>query len=247
MHDVGTMRRDSGFPKWPGLATMQQWPYLFALAFCLLATAAGAAHVTDRLVVGVYAEAGGDGKPLRLISSGTPVEVLASKGDFSQVRLADETQGWVESRYVTEEKPAKAVLLETQAKLRQMGIELAKLREQQAADGADVVVEAGTDDDPTAELRERVSQLERQLADATRQQVDGERLAMLESQSRDALQQLAAAHGLGLTAENEVASPDLLERYRDWLIGAMALVLGFLAGIAFIDHRIRRRYGGFRL
>lgn len=218
-----------------------------ALTLCLLAATAGAAHITDRLVVGVYAEAGGDGKPLRLISSGTPVEVLSTAGGFSQVRLADETQGWVESRYVTEEKPAKAVLLETQAKLRQMGIELAKLREEQGVDAAEAVVEAGTDDDPAAQLRDRVSQLEQQLADATRQQVDGERLAMLESRSRDALQQLAAAHGLVLTADNEDAPPGLLERYRDWLIGALALLLGFLGGIAFIDRRIRRRYGGFRL
>ena len=41
----------------------------------------------------------------------------------------------MEAEYVTDEKPAKAMLLETQARLRQMGMQLAALREKQADDG----------------------------------------------------------------------------------------------------------------
>ena len=105
--------------------------YVFRLVMIVLLAvtgSAGAAHITDKLVVGVYAEPNSDGEPLRLISSGTPLEVLGQKAEFSEVRLADETRGWVEKQYITEEKPANAMLLETQAKLRQMGLELAALR-----------------------------------------------------------------------------------------------------------------------
>jgi hypothetical protein len=32
-----------------------------------------------------------------------------------------------------------------------------------------------------------------------------------------------------------------------WIVAAVMALLGFAAGVFFIDYRIRRRYGGFRL
>lgn len=82
-----------------------------------------AAHITDKLVVGLYPSPKAEGVPLNLLSSGTPLEVLKRQDGFAEVRLADDSKGWIEATYITEEKPAKAMLLETQARLRQMGLE----------------------------------------------------------------------------------------------------------------------------
>ena len=227
-----------------------------ALLVLLMAGAVDGAHITDKLVVGVYAGPNTDGMPLRLIASGTPLEVLKTEQGFSEVRLADETRGWVESTYITEEKPAKAMLLETQAKLRQMGVELAGLREKVAGDAA-ATAAAPPIMPPTAreaqlrqslqQAQQRVAELEQQLAEVPRDRDARAELEALRARTAEALRLLADAHGLRLSATEAPSSAGFLQRYRAWIVGVVALVLGFAAGIAVVDYRIRKRYGGFRI
>lgn len=221
--------------------------------FCLLGSAF-AAHITDKLVVGMYAQPKAEGTPLQLLSSGTPLEVIRRQGGFAEVRLADQTTGWVEAGYVTEDKPARAMLLETQARLRQMGMELAALRERQAAaevePGAQAELARGAREAQLAEAlelaRQRVEELERGLAGRSGEGLAAERLRELEDRVQRALQLLAGTPGLELR-EAEAGAQGVLGRYLLWLVALLALLLGFAAGVAFVDYRIRRRYGGFRI
>ncbi|MCP3869712.1 MAG: TIGR04211 family SH3 domain-containing protein [Gammaproteobacteria bacterium] len=81
-----------------------------------VAVVAQAAHITDKLQVELYQVPGGTGRVLRLLPSGTPVEVLGSRDAYNEVRLGDNSTGWVESRLVSNKKPTKIRLLELQAK-----------------------------------------------------------------------------------------------------------------------------------
>lgn len=206
------------------------------ITFCLVLLVGPiyAAHITDRLVVGLYPAAKADGTPLQLLPSGTPLEVLGSESGFSEVRLANGKNGWVESIYVTEEQPVQARLLETQARLRQMGLELARLRE-----GESVA-------EPVAALQQRITDLEAQLAEQPTPNETRQRLDEVNAQVRAALDKLARTQGLVLQ-ERRQPERSWTERYGMLLIGAVAAMLGFVAGVFFIDFRIRKRYGGFRL
>jgi len=221
---------------------------LVTLWLVLALAPACAAHITDKLVVGLYPDPKAEGTPLQLLSSGTPLEVLRRQDGFAEVRLADDQTGWVEAGYVTDEKPAKAMLLETQARLRQMGLELASLRERAAGPGASAGDDAPSPSQGLADARQRILELEAALA---RQAVNGEtqqRLEQVNARVRQAVQTLAASQGLEVQAAADARPHEtIIERYRPWLIGLTSATLGFLAGILFIDYRIRRRYGGFRL
>lgn len=237
-------------------------PPILRLVFCLFLlagiTSAGAAHITDKLVVGMYAEPGSGGSPLTLLSSGAPLEVLQRRDGFVEVRLADERKGWVEATYVTEEKPAKAMLLETQARLRHMGLQLAALKEKCPAadetDAAPVVTDdavPGAGDTPLRqaldEAEARVVQLEQQLAASPPEWEAQQRLDQLQGRVRQALDLLADAQvPVSLSVQPESAF-DLFMRYRLWIAGLVLALLGFVAGAAFLDYRFRRRHGGFRL
>lgn len=72
---------------------------------CGIAMAA-TAYVSDELVLGVYAEQNNQGQRLATLHSGTSVETLNQQGDFTQVRLADGTTGWVKSTFLTANEPA---------------------------------------------------------------------------------------------------------------------------------------------
>lgn len=228
---------------------------LFAVLLLAAGGLANAAHVTDKLVVGVYPEPSVEGSPLRLISSGTPLEVLSSKGDYAEVRLADETRGWVEARYVTEEKPAKAMLLESQARLRQMGLELAALRSDNEG-GTEPVAEVQSLPPSAREAQlqqaldqaqQRIGELEAKIVQQEIAQDSEQRLQRLQGDVRDVLERLAAAQGLTVQDAATVPAQDFFSRYRAWIAAAAALLLGIAAGIGIVDYRIRKRYGGFRI
>jgi hypothetical protein len=67
---------------------------------------AAAAYVSDELVLNVYSELNQQGERLATLHSGATVETLGTSGDFTQVRLADGTTGWVKSSYLTAHEPA---------------------------------------------------------------------------------------------------------------------------------------------
>jgi SH3 domain protein len=209
----------------------------------LFVQSAMGAHITDKLVVGLYPEPVAEGTPLQLLSSGTPLEVLERRDGFARVRLADDVTGWVEADYVTEEKPAKAMLLETQAKLRQMGLELAALRER--AGSADTTA-AGSEPPALEEARARIAELEAQLA-ARDEALSAGQLAALNDEVRAVVERLAATQDLVVKPREPDPHASFFSRYLTVIVATLALALGFVLGIAVIDYRIRRRYGGFRL
>lgn len=211
-----------------------------------------AAHITDKLVVGLYPAASAEGTPLQLLPSGTPLEVLERDKGFAKVRLSDDTVGWVEADYVTDEKPAKAMLLETQAKLRQMGLELAALRAAAGEEAAPLPA-ALPPSAREAELQQALARAEQRVAELegriVEQSADADaqrRLSALQTRVRAVLDDLAAAEGL-VVQPAEPPPADFLARHQVWVIGIAALVLGIGIGIVLIDYRIRRRYGGFRI
>ena len=90
------------------------------LALPCLDSGAATAYVSDQLVLGVYAQQNQQGQHLATLHSGASVEVLAANGDYSQVRLADGTTGWVKSTYLTTQLPATAMLKQAQEELDRM-------------------------------------------------------------------------------------------------------------------------------
>lgn len=86
------------------------------MLLAVLSGPAAGAYITDKLIIDLYAAPGVSADPRRPLPGGTPVEVLREQGAYSEVRLPDRQQGWVESRYITQERPADALLLEAQAR-----------------------------------------------------------------------------------------------------------------------------------
>ena len=81
-------------------------PAALLLVLVAVRGVAATAYVSDELVLGVYAEQNNQGQRLATLHSGTSVETLAQNGDFTQVRLADGTTGWVKTAFLTATEPA---------------------------------------------------------------------------------------------------------------------------------------------
>ncbi|MCW8908358.1 MAG: TIGR04211 family SH3 domain-containing protein [Sedimenticola sp.] len=254
---------------------------ILALPLLLLLGTAQGARITDKLLAGFYEQPDASGKPLRVLPSDTPLERLENSDGFTRVRLGDGSEGWVETRFISDEKSSRIMLLELQAKNSQLQQQLRQANQKLKALG-------GTDDDESAEdpelaelkrqladaraeiellkqqaatpetgapesgaLKRRLAELEQALAEAqaAAEKDDNEQLANLR-QSQQALQarldRIAALAGAQPAATPEASGGIRLSAWHLPALG-LALLLSFIGGIAFKNHRLARRYGGFRL
>jgi SH3 domain protein len=179
--------------------------------------AAETAYVTDNLRLGLHAAEDTSDRAFRFLDSGQAMEILIRDRNYANVRLPDGVEGWVKSAYLVDEKPAKLIVAETIAERDQLAAELEETR-QAFAEPAAVI----------DQLRNETSDLTGQLENA-RTQIDA------------------------LQAEN-ASIRGLKEEYRGsvplkWVGGVIAvcLVVGFLGGLWWVDHRSRKRHGGIRI
>ncbi|WP_405229381.1 TIGR04211 family SH3 domain-containing protein [Lentisalinibacter sediminis] len=201
-----------------------RWPRRYGRVAALLALLALAppswaqtAYVTDNLRLGLHRAEDTSDRAFRTLESGQELTVLTRGPLYAQVRLPDGTEGWVKAGFLVDDKPARLIVDQTRAELERVKQELADTRE--AFSGS-----AG-------------------------------RIAELEGTTAAQAEELATARAtLGeLRDENEGfrRSMSLYQFSLPWpmVLGAavVSLALGFVAGMWWIDHRSRRRHGGFRI
>jgi SH3 domain protein len=182
-------------------------------------------YVTDDLQLSLHEKSNSKGKLLQKLSSGTRLEVLKEDGFYARVKTPDGTTGWTKSGFLVTEKPARAQLIELQQTHSQLQQELETTREQLKAN-----------EKLTAKLRAEKIQVALDLAQERENSQN-------ESTNLNELQQEVRRLRVQLGKTDEIRLP-----LRWGLIGSgLALLLGFIGGIALFDWMSRRRHGGYRI
>ncbi len=175
------------------------------------------AYVTDILRLGLHQAQDTSDRAFRTLVSGAELELVERRPNYARVRTVDGQEGWVKSAYLVPDKPAQLRVSEVEAEIAAIRSELA------TAEHARLTAERET----------------RKLRDDMRTSVD----------SSDAIQ-----NTLVRLKRDNAAFENRLETYRGsapltWTAAALivALISGFVGGVAWIDYLSRRRHGGFRI
>ena len=190
---------------------------LLALVVLAPAVSAQTAYVTDNLRLGLHRAEDTSDRAFRTLESGQELTVLTRGPLYAQVRLPDGTEGWVKAGFLVDEKPAKLIVEQTRGELERLRQELADTREAFSGSAGRIAELEST----TATQAEELAEARSTLAEL-REENDGFRQSM-------SLYQFSLPWPMVVGA------------------AAVALALGFVAGMWWIDHRSRRRHGGFRI
>lgn len=179
--------------------------------------AAETAYVTDNLRLGLHTAQDTSDRAFRFLDSGQAMEVLVRDRNYANVRLPDGTEGWVKAAYLVDEKPAKLIVAETLAERDALAGELESTKQ------------------AFAEPAAAIDRLEGEVA-SLRSQLEGARGQVGELQKENASIQ-------GLKDQYRGSVPIT------WVGGAivLCLIIGFVAGLRWVDYRSRKRHGGIRI
>lgn len=252
-------------------------PSVFLLFLTLFTSVSVQAEfITDKIVINIHAERFGQGAVLKTLSSGTAVTVLMNDGKYSRIRTNDNVTGWIESQYITNEKPSQLEYLELLTRSKTLEAQLKTAEEKLTAqpagdsDGVDLAelaelrkraADAGWMRVELKKSRDRVNELEGKLK-ATNQNASGSanELNKLREHNKMLEERLAASllvneHQESFTQEAEVSTPTSETQNEgmavsiEWFLGSIvvAIIIGLIAGMTWLDKRIRQRHGGFRI
>ena len=182
------------------------------------------AYVTDSFEITLRTGPSNDNKIIAMLFSGRPLDVLSTRGEWSQVRVLDgDKEGWVMSRYLVTRLP-----WEVQAKkLQEDSVNLnAKLNRLQKEFADESQQRQGL----ASELKRKTQELEALSKEYSELEKGAEGYLKLKTIHEATEKDLKAAKSelSKLTAENEALRSS--EQNRWFLSGAVVLLCGLLIG-----------------
>jgi len=220
-------------------------------------------YITDSLLVGLHEEKSIDSAILKVVPTGTALEVINRDGDFVHVRDPMGVSGWISNSYLMSNNPNEnetTVAGAAQSKIRELEAELQNIRMQQAKPDQENIINS----DEIAKLKIENEKLKQQIKSDKLK--SGELKANL-AELRNKISQSGNGNKLSneiqlLTEKNikleneikqlqkgentEMSESDISNVFNPIIAAGVALLIGLLMGILLMDWRGRRRYGGLR-
>ncbi|MGH8508324.1 MAG: TIGR04211 family SH3 domain-containing protein [Gammaproteobacteria bacterium] len=204
------------------------------------------AYVIDRLLIGIHKDKDLESEIIKVLPTGTRLEVLKREAGLAQIKGPEGITGWVDAVYLMPERPARAVADALDKQNKELHAEVKKLKERlNRLRIASAALSApnpsrGQEHDPqaseTKKLREQNAALTRSLEE--------QRLRAEELQTRLAALTASSSDATPPRPENET----FIAKFKLHLIfAALALALGAGWGFYLADYLQRRRHGGFRI
>lgn len=248
-------------------------PWLLALgALCCAArpllAAPDSAYVIDKLLVGIHEAEDLTSAIVKVLPTGSKLEIIERKGEKAQVKDADGIVGWVDAAYLMPEAPAALQLEQLKRDKEALADRLKSLTAGKAKAGAETTrVDALTNENTelksqlsaqklkTSELETALSTL-RENATSGAANSDGTVAAELRKANLELTAALKEAEDRIEALDAQLSSSGVLGRtkaaashFSPMILITMLvlLVAGFFGGMSLVDHLNRRRHGGFRV
>lgn len=177
-------------------------------------------YVSDKLVLNVYAEADQSSSRVATIETGDAVDELERGQNFIRVRLANGTEGWVGSSYLTGDAPA--------------AVQLRELQRQQK----------GASQSADKKAAEEIARLKKE-SESLQAQVKQLRAAAAPTAADDGVLEGASPAPQQLAAVAPTQSGGSMWLWL--LIVVLAAGLAYAAGYQSLARRLRKKFGGLRI
>ncbi len=235
----------------------------FLLLLVPIATQAETVYITDSLLVGLHEEKSIDSPILKVLPTGTMLEVIKRDNDFVHVLDPKGVSGWINNSYLVTNNPDKNEPMDgeaTQLKIRELKAELQNIRIQQAKPDLESAINTDeieklkienknlkqkikSDKLKSGELQANLSELRNKISQSGSNSKLSNELQLLTEKNAGLENEIKR---LQKGSNIEVSEPNT-SKLSNLIIGSgVALLVGLLFGIFITDWLQRRRHGGLR-
>jgi len=206
-------------------------------------------YIDDKVMVGLHQDKDIDSTIIKLLPSGTVLEVLKRDAILTQVKEPGPggSSGWVDNHYLVDSAPGRTQTAQLQEKITKLEGELTALKA-----GQNTTPSSNADNQKQAALAKENEELKQQLQS---EQLKAGELQAQAGELRNKLSQETTgkqdASDSITDSTEESAAVGLGAGNPGWraiLIGiAVCIIIGLIGGAFLMDWNNRRRHGGFRV
>lgn len=234
----------------------------FLVAFLPLHLRAETVYITDSLLVGLHEEKSIDSAILKVLPTGTPLEVIEREDESVNVRDTTGALGWVSNSYLISSDPNKNGSMDSSAaqeRIRALETELQNAKMQNDGTGQDPIKNADeivklkaeneslkqqtkSDKLKSGELQANLAELRNQISQTGNNHQFTDKIKLLtdtNTQLEDDIKQLQAGSKSTESAIDSI--------YNLLIASGITLLIGLLVGIIIMISREKRRLGGLKL
>jgi SH3 domain protein len=207
---------------------------IIGMCLVLLSTPVLAAnkYISDTVKVTMRTGPGNDRKIISLLRVGTKVEVVQPGDEWTLVRLANEKEGWVINRFLTDKIPSEIELNLLKGKYQALRASASKMQEKNSLLKAE-------NEKLTTEFAVSRKKLQNTTNDYEALKTESKEFLKLQSKFKAASSKLAEQTKKAEKFEDELTKLLWNQNIKWFLSGAGVLILGFIIG--FSTKRQRRR------
>jgi SH3 domain protein len=201
------------------------WTLICAAGLLNLAAAAEKGYITDIIRVSVRSGPANDQKAVGMLESGQMVDIVTPGDEWTLVRMANGTEGYVLSRYLTSQPPAKFRLDQVQEKYKTLTAQAVGLVEENSrlkADNEKLAATAAAGQKEIASLKSEFEAFKKDASDVTELKAKYHRLEADLAEKQEKINQLEN-HSV------DFWNPDNLYWF---LAGAGVLLVGLFTGLS---------------
>jgi len=208
--------------------------FLLLLVICtwITAAAAQAAYVSDILRLALRTGPGAGYETVTVIQSGQSLEIIATQGDWAQVRLPDNKEGWVLQRYLVPNRTSNILLRALEQKHTALSEQTALLLEE----NKDLKNKNKT---LQTELDQNEKRADKAAQDYETLKLEAAQYLKLKTQHQKTSSQLAKVSKQAAELQEKVDKAATRQTIRWFITGAGVLFVGILIGLS--TRRQRRR------
>jgi SH3 domain protein len=200
---------------------------IWALGVWAVASAAAAetAYVSDVIRLSVRSAPSNDGKYVAVVESGQPLEIIKAGEEWTQIRLPNGTEGFLLSRYLTNQLPTKFRFDQLQEKNKNLTSQVAGMTEENQrlkADNEKLAAALTAERQQSASLKSEFDEFKKEAAHVTELKSKYDTLKTELAEKQDEINRLE-------NKANELLNPTNIYWF---LAGSGVLLAGFLTGFS---------------
>lgn len=208
------------------MATLKSFAWTTLCFLWMISTVnAATMYVSEIREISIRSGPASEHKIASFVTTGQPLTVLETSGDWTRVQTAQGKEGWILTRFLKSEAPTKMAVYELENKVQQVNLEktnLATEYEQLKAKAKAMEAELASAKDAVSRVEGNYEKLKK---DATASEV-----LTLKSQAKEALETLAKEKERSDRFEKEYNQLSNEQRIKWFLIGAGVFFFGLIAG-----------------
>lgn len=222
-------------------------------------------YITDSLLVGLHEEKSIDSAILKVLPTGTTLEVIKRDNEFVNVRDPKGVTGWISNSYLITNDPninENTDVSTAQSKIRDLEAELENIKIRQAtkyheqeqtintgeldrlkAENIKLNQQLLSDKLKSGEMQAKLAELRNQISQSGSNNKNANKIRLLtktNAQLKEKIKQLQTS------SQPKISITDNLNISNPLIVTVIALFIGLLIGIIFMDWRARQRHGGLR-